>query len=1280
MTTSSRPIPEGLPESSVDSLVPGRSSAARSGIAFDDSPTASLPVWSMAKDQEATTAAIDRADPREVTNKSGQPAVVPEPARPGQGYRLLNRVGQGGMGEVWAALQATLARPVAVKRLLPSRLTQPAGAVAESISEFQLEAMVAGRLEHPNILPIHDLGADERGLPLIAMKLVEGTTWNSMTSADYVAMPPQEFLAKHLPILLAVANAVAFAHDRGVIHRDLKPAQVMVGAFGEVLLMDWGLAIAWKDTAQSNVPRLALPMPEFASSPAGTPALMAPEQTEQSAKRVGPHTDVFLLGGTLYYLLTGTYPYQAPTALAALIKATDIEQERPEARTPDRWIPKELADIAMKALAPAPAQRYPDTASFRQAVADWMTGAAQRRKAQALIEQAAKDLEASPSTYGEFDRILHALDRARTLWSDAPEGPELMLRTREGYALLALAANDLTLARAQAAAIDDDARRKPLSASIEAVAAVVRQREAQRRWAIRGVVGLLLALLISAAAFTYSLNQSRLEAVEARREAEAAKGDSDRQRDKAEEARHEAEQLIEFMLGDLTDKLRPIGRLAILDSVLKRVDGILDKRRQRGMTHTERGSLVKMLALVGDVRMSQGQTSAALESFSTGLDISLRQIGRNPSEEKWRLSAAEGYRRLGGIALAQGNMAGAEDHFRRYRDLASDLVSEFPESTRAARELSMAEILIGDILRDTSRMDQCRPFYDRAVQIRRALLDRDPTHPDRKVDMTVGYNRLGILAARMGDRAKADEAFSQALAITEELAGLDPTNAQWQLELASSLNQMGDNLEAQGRLPEAHAAFQRSLDAYKRISEIDPDNAGNHREVSLGWHRLATVTEKEGDLEAALEMFGTARDIMEDLVARDPSRATWHHELAINYNRMSRTLQGLGKSDEALSATLSESAILENIVAMSPESMAWQRDLATSSARLGGILETRGDFEGATRAYRRMRDILAALVEKDGSNAQTRRDWASSFVLLSRALSSQGKREEALESIQIAVPVFQQIAAADPTNRDRRLDAALTVGTLGVAYQGLGRFDEAQAALVESLETIRGLVQQTPTNAIWRNQEAVAIQRLGSLYAETGRLDEAMTAFTSYRDIMAKLVDDVPANARFRRELTISWMNIGNIAVKQGKKAEARDAYTKNIELAEQLVAIDATNMGWQMDLAAAYNRMGALHEEDSELNEALVLYEKSYAIVAALGSGEGRSAEVNRSLGVAFRRLGGIHVALGNLERARPLLLSAKELLTTYPAADSKHLSAVESMLASMDATTSAPLQSAAP
>jgi serine/threonine protein kinase len=379
----------------------------------------------------------------------------------GHDYRLRKLVARGGMGEVWEARQESLCRVIAVKTI-----RSDASKTRDRWKhQFFQEAILSARLEHPNIIPVHDLGRTETGDPLLAMKFVRGEPWNKILRRDFKKLNEIDFLAKHISILVDVAQAVAFAHSRGVVHRDLKPAQVMIGRYGETQLMDWGLAVYLPEIIESNPHDSAsdidekisgLFVRETALNPAGTPAMMAPEQTEDTTQRIGPWTDVYLLGGTLYCLLTGTYPHGSKDAKQSILRAQKGKVESPEQRVKDRMIPQELSRLAMQALIPDPTERLSSALEFVERLQDYLSGATNRHESEELTREAEeelKDLQVDSMELSATDMctsrgdIADKLTYALRLWPGNVRALELDLQNLAARTRIEIEQGDLLFAQ-----------------------------------------------------------------------------------------------------------------------------------------------------------------------------------------------------------------------------------------------------------------------------------------------------------------------------------------------------------------------------------------------------------------------------------------------------------------------------------------------------------------------------------------------------------------------------------------------------------------------------------------------------------------------------------------------------------------------------------------------------------------------------------------------------------------------------------------------------------------
>ena len=370
---------------------------------------------------------------------------APEPPPDTPRYRFEAFLARGGMGEVWRGCDTVLAREVALK-VLRERVFGDRGARAR----FEEEARHVSRLEHPSIVPVYDLGELADGRPFFVMKLVHGQTLAELLEARAT---PAEELPRWVEVFEQVCAAVAFAHARDLIHRDLKPSNVMLGEFGEVLVMDWGIAkllaarpqpAAAPATPAPLSPSVGLATTEdpgglgtLSGQAKGTPAFMAPEQVRGEASRVGKATDVFGLGGILCVTLTGEPPYTD----VGQVLAGDTEEAF--ARLDGCGADAELIALAKACLAPAqearPAdaaevagrvKRYRDQVAARQAEAErllWIRAAGEafppaaedararlRQQARALLRaevaaQAQRLSSASPAEAAAGRQVLEAL-------------------------------------------------------------------------------------------------------------------------------------------------------------------------------------------------------------------------------------------------------------------------------------------------------------------------------------------------------------------------------------------------------------------------------------------------------------------------------------------------------------------------------------------------------------------------------------------------------------------------------------------------------------------------------------------------------------------------------------------------------------------------------------------------------------------------------------------------------------------------------------------------------
>jgi eukaryotic-like serine/threonine-protein kinase len=283
----------------------------------------------------------------------------------GTRYRLIERVGSGGMGTVYLAEDSSLGRRVALKILDLPELR------AELSERLLREAHILARLEHPGIVPVHDAGTLADGRVFYAMKFVEGERLDALAKRI-------DAIHERLRIFQRICEAVAFAHARGILHRDLKPENVMVGPFGEVLVMDWGVAkILREDPVHASIgvetsrkaPTVTKPLKTEHGTILGTPGYMAPEQARGEVESIDERADIYSLGAILKFLMAG------PKSDAAPGSDSDGAGTSTASSAAIAYAPKAVAAIAQKAMADEPASRYASVSDLAQDVARYLDGA-----------------------------------------------------------------------------------------------------------------------------------------------------------------------------------------------------------------------------------------------------------------------------------------------------------------------------------------------------------------------------------------------------------------------------------------------------------------------------------------------------------------------------------------------------------------------------------------------------------------------------------------------------------------------------------------------------------------------------------------------------------------------------------------------------------------------------------------------------------------------------------------------------------------------------------------
>jgi serine/threonine-protein kinase len=331
----------------------------------------------VAEDQHQAATPPPVSGQKTVSDGPGQPTPLgPAWAGLGRRYLPLHLHARGGLGEVFVALDEELNREIALKRMQPRRQAD-----TNSRRRFLAEAEITARLEHPGVVPVHGLGEDAEGQPCYAMRFIRGETLQDAIRKYHEPGTPGRDAAERslaqrqlLTRFVAVCNTVAYAHSRRIVHRDLKPANIMLGNYGETLVVDWGLAKRFERTEAERStdedtlePKTPMAEPTQSGEVMGTPAYMSPEQANGHWDQVGPASDIYSLGATLYAILTGQGPFHGAQELDAVRRGA----VRPP-RQVKKDVPRALEAICLKAMALRPADRYTTALDLSADVEKWL--------------------------------------------------------------------------------------------------------------------------------------------------------------------------------------------------------------------------------------------------------------------------------------------------------------------------------------------------------------------------------------------------------------------------------------------------------------------------------------------------------------------------------------------------------------------------------------------------------------------------------------------------------------------------------------------------------------------------------------------------------------------------------------------------------------------------------------------------------------------------------------------------------------------------------------------
>jgi tetratricopeptide (TPR) repeat protein len=1002
---------------------------------------------------------------------------------------LAEEIARGGMGVIYRATDTVLGREVAVKVL-----SEKFGPDSGTARRFADEARITAQLQHPGIPPVHDLGTLPDGRPFLAMKLIKGQTLDQLLKgrAD-VATERGRFVA----VFEQLCQALAYAHSHDVIHRDLKPANVMVGGFGEVQLMDWGLAkVLRQRPADTDDPEATTAQTQVhghqdshdlltqAGSVLGTPAYMPPEQAIGAIDQIDARSDVFGLGGVLAAILTGRAPFQAETAESSRQLAARGKVEDCFARLDGCGADPELVALCKRCLSPEKTDRPAAAGAVATAVAS-LRAAADERARRAELDRVRVEGEKAAAEARSLERR-----RRRQLW----------LGASAALILAILAGLGAVLWVQHQANTDLEDKNQQLAAQ---------QKEVEDRFELaQKAIG----------TFHTGVSEDAL--------------------------------LKNPGLAELRKKLlqEAAGFYADLDKLLA---GKTDPKSRR--------LLAAGYYQLADLTDKIGDKKDALAVHQKALLLRRELAALSGADVEAQLELARSLEAVGKILQATGDKAGALASFEKQRDLAGALEnSSLTDAVRVA--LAQGHHNIGMVLSETGPPAEALAACEKALAIRQKLADANPADAKFQRDLAWSHNNIGLVLSETGRPLEALKAHDTALAIRQKLADGAPSVPDYQGELAKTYNNIGavlmDRLHKPG---EALTAFKKACDIQQRLADASPAVNQYQSDLARFHGNIGIVLTSAGGAAEALQEYEKAREIQQKLADASPAVIQFQTDLARTYNNMGTLLMNrLGKPAEALAAQKKALAIKQKLADASPNVPDLQADLARTHSNMGYVLSQTGKAAEALEAWQTALKIQEKLADTSPSVTQFQHDLAVTHHHIGvLCMTNLGKPAEALVAFQKARDIHQRLSDASPTIPGHKKQLADSYHIIGNVLVDTGRPAEALPAWEKARDILQKLADASPTVASYQSNLAATQIDLGRLHARLKQFREALAALDAGVVLWQKLADTSPMTTRWTGYLSNSHASRGWAHVRAGHPAEAAADLRRALDLWARVKAPD---------------------------------------------------------------------------------------------------------------------------